>query len=417
MRKRVKIAVACCIASVMPVLYGADAHAFDEASRALLGKGVEEWNRMKKTEPARRFDLSGVRLRGANLRGIDLRDTDLRGCDMEGSDLSDADLRGALLDSARFVKALLFDADMRGASLPGADMEESGLAGADLRGAVLDGAILREADLNGALLRDASFRGVDFRAADLRSADLAGSDLAGAYLWRADLDGANLSGVAVSAVTVLRSGKKASRAWAEKHEAVFVETAPGNEAAGRVAAAEESAPGKLKMDREAWPVNPVQQKIRFGVTREQAAELSYDVHQRELLVKDPKGWNEMRAKSPGTAVRLSGSKLNRKILDGADLRDADLSEALLKGADLSDADLRRADLRGANLREADLTGADLRGADLCGAYLWRANLSWTKIGGVKVDSRTVLQTGKNATPEWAEKHEAVYRAAVPAKRK
>ncbi len=57
----------------------------------------------------------------------------------------------------------------------------------------------------------------------------------------------------------------------------------------------------------------------------------------------------------------------------------------------------------------DLSGADLQGADLRGAYLWRANLSWTRLKGVIVDARTILDTGKKATPEWAAKHGAVYR--------
>jgi hypothetical protein len=57
------------------------------------------------------------------------------------------------------------------------------------------------------------------------------------------------------------------------------------------------------------------------------------------------------------------------VINGTDLRGANLCDADLRGADLCGADLYSANLRGANLYEADLRGANLRSADLEGANL------------------------------------------------
>ncbi len=69
-------------------------------------------------------------------------------------------------------------------------------------------------------------------------------------------------------------------------------------------------------------------------------------------------------------ARLEGANLS-----GANLSDARLWDARLEGANLSGASLEGADLRGARLREARLEGAALEGADLFGAGLEGANLS------------------------------------------
>ncbi len=404
------------------------AYSYDDEHYRMLQKGVKAWNSMKSGQPEKPFDLSGADMRGKNLKGVDFSMMNLKGAILSGADLSNADLRGASLDKAVLKKTLLYDALLRSASLRETDLEEAGLEGADMREGNLDGAVLKQADLSASLLREASLRGADLRAADLRTADIAGANLDGAYLWRADLDGANLDETVVTTITVVETGKYADQAWADRKGAVFrgmenktkgtitdrggaLEQGKGAEVVLKEA---ESAPS-VKDDtaepvlNKSWPVNPVEQKIRFGVTREKASALAYDVHQRELLVESVSGWNRMRKEKPQEPIRLAGAKMNRKVLDGANLRDAELRGALLKRTDLVDADLRGANLREANLREADLTNADLRGADLRGAYLWRANLDWTKLNGAIVNTHTVLETGKNATPAWAAKNGAVYR--------
>lgn len=424
--------------SVLP----ATGFGYDSDQYSVLLQGVKAWNALKTSQPEKGFDLSGADMKGKNLKGIDISNTNLNGAILKGADLSDADLRGASLDKAVLKSTLLYDALLRNASLREADLEEAGLEGADLREANLDGAVLKQADLADGLLREASLRGADLRAANLRSADLAGANLDGAYLWRAVLDGANLNEAVVTPITVVETGKYADQGWVEEKGAVLSgsenndpesttversvveqgkdvqQVSPEKGAAAykesgqpSTFAAPEAEAGdtaKAALDRS-WPVNPVEQKIRFGVTRKKVGALSYDVHQRELLVDSVSRWNKMRKKNPQEPIRLAGAKMNRKVLDGANLRNADLSGALLKRADLVDADLGGANLSESNLREADLTNADLQGADLRGAYLWRANLSWTRLKGVVVDARTILETGKKATPEWAAKKEAVYR--------
>ena len=80
-----------------------------------------------------------------------------------------------------------------------------------------------------------------------------------------------------------------------------------------------------------------------------------------------------------TKANLYHANLEEAGLRGADLRSADLRSADLRDTDLTEVDLRganlyHADLKGADLTAADLTAADLRGADLTAADLTAADL-------------------------------------------
>ncbi|NEX14806.1 MAG: hypothetical protein C1941_08970 [Prosthecochloris sp.] len=399
---------AACLIVLAGVFLPSISAAYDSGSLTLIRKSVTSWNSMRENYPEAAIDLSGADLKGRNLKGADLHNANLQGANLHGADLSDTDLRGASFDHASLKGALLFDADLREATVREADLEDAAFEGADLRGAVLDGAVMKQADLGESNLRNASLRGTDLRAANLKMADLAGCDLSGAYLWRAVLDGANLENSVVTSVTIVETGRSADPEWAQKNGAVLAMSEPARQKEGVAEAESENTVTESILAQKTWPINPVVQKIRFGVERKDAATLSYDVHQRELLIKNVSKWNRMRETNPDAPVRLSGAKLSRKVLDGADLRDADLAGSLMKRTGLADTDLRNADLREANLREAELTNADLRGADLRGAYLWRANLSWTKIAGIRVNSHTVFDDGKNVTPAWAKKRGAVF---------
>ncbi|MFQ5914720.1 MAG: pentapeptide repeat-containing protein [Nitrospinota bacterium] len=109
-------------------------------------------------------------------------------------------------------------------------------------------------------------------------------------------------------------------------------------------------------------------------------------------------WLESEGREGKRAI-LDGADLRRanlfKIkLRGAGLRRADLEGAILGEASLEKADLFRANLEGANLGEAKLEGADLFGAnlkganffraDLEGAFLWGANLKGANLGGANL---------------------------------
>ena len=151
---------------------------------------------------------------------------------------------------------------------------------------------------------------------------------------------------------------------------------------------------------------------------------------KHWINEDCKNWEEMRAVLNGADLRgadllnavlsganlhnanllnavLSGADLLRAVLSGADLRCADLRDAVLNGADLRDADLRgtdlrKADLRNANLRNANLRGAyllnaDLRGADLRGAYLLNADLSSADLHNADLSSAYLLNADLRGT--------------------
>ncbi|OUL27898.1 hypothetical protein BV378_09090 [Nostoc sp. RF31YmG] len=76
--------------------------------------------------------------------------------------------------------------------------------------------------------------------------------------------------------------------------------------------------------------------------------------------------------------------LCRVVLEGRDLRGADLSEANLSGAKLYGADLR-----GVTMSYTNIENASLRGADLSGALLHRANLKSSSLEGVKFQGATL----------------------------
>jgi uncharacterized protein YjbI with pentapeptide repeats len=94
-------------------------------------------------------------------------------------------------------------------------------------------------------------------------------------------------------------------------------------------------------------------------------------------------------------VDLSGADLSGASLHEVSLTSVDLGTATLPGADLSGADvrfgnLRRSDLSGADLRsailaESDLSGADLRGANLSGVAFLNSNLHGARLDGAHMD--------------------------------
>jgi len=93
-----------------------------------------------------------------------------------------------------------------------------------------------------------------------------------------------------------------------------------------------------------------------------------DLTEADLSTK-PENWFVARAKdAEGKEIK------SLEVINGAQLRGADLRNAEAEGAFLAKADLRAAKLQGSNLSYVQLQGADLSSANLQGAYLRSANL-------------------------------------------
>lgn len=97
------------------------------------------------------------------------------------------------------------------------------------------------------------------------------------------------------------------------------------------------------------------------------------------LAASPTDLEQLRRTGNCPNCDLSYARLQRRHLQGADLRGANLNGANLRGANLS-----RADLAGATLNHADLTGANLTGANLTGASLLMTRLDHAVLIGAQM---------------------------------
>lgn len=128
--------------------------------------------------------------------------------------------RGANLEAANFIEAMLVSADFGQANLSRAylgtkECDFAKFDGANISGAILSRAGLRgasfsRADLNGVDLQNACLLDASFSGANLSGADLRGANLIGATLIRTVLQGANLNGANLESANL--SGADFSRA-------------------------------------------------------------------------------------------------------------------------------------------------------------------------------------------------------------
>ena len=102
-------------------------------------------------------------------------------------------------------------------------------------------------------------------------------------------------------------------------------------------------------------------------------------HERWLNGQDGKGRGDLSF-ADLFGFQLPGRRLQKVLLQGANLSWTDL-----KGVNLSEADLFCA-----NLQHADLSGSDLQKANLRGAYLSKANLNDAKLDGADLRSGLLL---------------------------
>jgi uncharacterized protein YjbI with pentapeptide repeats len=433
-RKTIQVILPLLLSTAAAAAYSPSAFAFDAAHLASLRSGVTAWNKMRAAHADLIPDLSGADLKGRNLNGADLHNANLTGSDLSQSNLVNANLQNALMDHVKLSGSMLMKANLEKAELHEADLESAILDSAKFKNAVLKGSILKKADCRNTDFAGADLAATNLREASLVNASLEGADLREAYLWRANLSGAKLNGVRVSDITVLDTGKYASASWAEKYHALFVEKRqpvaaqiarlPENDSNAKGIRHEN--PGSIERENQPSPavektadekaINPYRAKERkapsaniWRLSSEGPVNVTYQREQFEMLKSNALKWNDLRKSDRKMNVELKGAPFNRKNLAYADLNYASLGGAGFRGADLSQGDLRYADLRGCDFREANLQRADLGEADLRGANLWRANLSQARLTGAIVSGLTVLETGKKATPELAERYGMTFR--------
>ena len=152
---------------------------------ALLGQGVEQWNKWRAEYPKIRANLSDADLSGANLTEANLGEANLRGANLSGADLSGANLNGANLMGADLRRANLSNAHLWKANLGGADLRYANLRGANLNSVYIYRAKLRRADLSGACLRRAVLVETNLEEATLTSCSVYGISV-----WDVELEGA-----------------------------------------------------------------------------------------------------------------------------------------------------------------------------------------------------------------------------------
>lgn len=184
---------------------------------AILGLGVDEWNKWRTENPditpdISRTDLSDTILCMANRNFADFfnkqrwifekplpKPSELHKPDLSGVSLKDSYIANADLDWANLSKADLSGVTFSGISLlRGANFNKANLHGANLPAASLYWATFREADLSKADLNAASLINADLALAKLNGVDLFGASLKFSNLHLTDLDGADLTDVDLS---------------------------------------------------------------------------------------------------------------------------------------------------------------------------------------------------------------------------
>ena len=176
----------------------------NEEQLAILGRGVEYWNRWRAEGGGVTPDLTKADLSWWVLPGVDLAGALLSGANLHGTDLSGADLRGANLSESQCEAVTLSRANLAGAYARSADLSWAELSDADFTGANLGYAHFFRSRLPRALLARADLAGAQLTLADLRGANLEGADLMGASLVHSDLTDANLAGCRVFGISAWR---------------------------------------------------------------------------------------------------------------------------------------------------------------------------------------------------------------------
>lgn len=125
-----------------------------------------------------------------------------------------------------------------------------------------------------------------------------------------------------------------------------------------------------------------------------------------LFVQEHEVFNGLHINLQGSW--LNGANLEKARLQKAVLERADLKGAILMGARLQKAELGWARLQGANLSQAHLQGADLYKAKLQGAHLSGAELQGADIGRARLQGAYLLRAHLEGAHLWTAHLQGAY---------
>lgn len=348
------------------------------------------------------ISLAGLDLQGASFQGAQLDAVDFTGADLRGADFSGATLRAVKFTNTRLAQAR-FDGLKRadGTRFHGADASQASFRKAYLFNATFDGAMLPGADFEDAKLERTSFKGAALRGVRMKNASLLVADLSGTQWDGADLSGADLRGANANAAVLRGVSLRGAQIgfsigdydigdWrgADLSESDLADVRWGpilTDCRTRL------PPG---LRPETLPLLPVWDQCS-GAPPATGLRGGYEKQ------KGPK-LNKTHAQGAQFAGRdLSGFAFWRAVMDGSDLRGANLTKADIQsgswaGVRFDDATLVDALLMGVDFQDASFRGTDLRGARLESVDLSRANLQSAKVLGTCFDARTKWPSGFDA---------------------
>lgn len=175
---------------------------------AILGQGINAWNKWREKNPDKSIDFRGANLSGDNLAGgnfdkVDFYKANLSNAFLEDARFQEAYMRNANLSNVHSKYVNFREANLLAVNFEKADLEKSYFARANLNGANFQGANLKEVSFGGATLRGSdlrevnlsglNFRETDFRNANLRKANFSDANLRHANFSKADISGAKLN--------------------------------------------------------------------------------------------------------------------------------------------------------------------------------------------------------------------------------
>lgn len=358
--------------------------------------------------------LIDAQLALSSFDSADLTDAVLEGADLSEAVFTQATLFNALLAGAVLTSAVLTDADLTDANLSSADLRAADLTGAtavavDLDSAILTDSVWESVDATGAFLGFAEGSGADFTDAiladavldfaDLTGTILAGADLSGAFGFAANLASSDLSGADLTGA-IFDSAELQDTTWIDAifHDADFsfadlsgMDARCGDSVAvppveppspascsefnGAILRGADLVDGSLQYAQLVASATAIVDLAEANLTRADFSDACFTALSTGVCQTVPQ--------LPPTSLvdaLLSGSRFDRAIMAGVDLRFADGSCVGAASGDpdqstrcpsfvstnLAGADLRQVQINGGVFTATNLTGVDLTGAFLDG---------------------------------------------------